>query len=364
MAAHDHAPSAGASPGGWRAFVAAFTVERLLLAGMLATIAAALLNPVFVTPFAVLLARMLAIAGALLVAYAAATAWPVPALPRWLTPLLAVALAAPLATFAVYLVSVEGDVAALLKSEPRMTGFVLVTVTVLAIAPLVTLVMLYRERDAQARNEALQFALQKSTLERQALDAQLKLLHAQIEPHFLFNTLANVQELVESGSPRAAPVLASLIAYLRAAVPTLNNEAATLGEEAALVRAYLALMHMRMPDRLSYAVDIPAALAQLEFPAMALLTLVENAVHHGIDPSEQGGRIDVSARLDPVSGRVTVGVVDTGMGIDAKAAAGTGLANLRARLAARYGPDAQLELAEQAPHGVRAEITLVPKAPA
>jgi signal transduction histidine kinase len=191
-------------------------------------------------------------------------------------------------------------------------------------------------------------ALQAETL------ARLSLLQAQIEPHFLFNTLANVQELVESGSTQAAPVLKSLIAYLRAAMPQLASDA-TLATEASLVRAYLELMHLRMPDRLAFSIDIPSTLARLRFPSMALLTLVENAICHGIDPAEQGGRIDVRAeRL--ASGEVRVSVVDTGGGLLDTATPGTGLANLRERLQAFYGNEARLELAENTPHGVNATI--------
>jgi sensor histidine kinase YesM len=143
-----------------------------------------------------------------------------------------------------------------------------------------------REREAQARSRELQFALERSRLEKQAVDARLALLQAQIEPHFLFNTLANVQALVEAGSPRAAEVLKSLIAYLRAALPRLHDGPATLAQELALVRAYLELMQMRMPDRLQFSIDADASLQQRPFPPMALLTLVENAVRHGIDPLE------------------------------------------------------------------------------
>ena len=175
----------------------------------------------------------------------------------------------------------------------------------LLIAPLFALGAIYRERDAQMRADAARPSqLERSTLEREALDARLKLLQAQIEPHFLFNTLANIQALVESGSPQAAPVLKSLIAYLRAAMPRLAAGASTLANEVALVRSYLELMQMRMPDRLQFSIDVPADIAGREFLPMSVLTLVENAVRHGIDPSEKGGRIDVSARherrrLDP-----------------------------------------------------------------
>jgi len=237
-------------------------------------------------------------------------------------------------------------------------GFVLITVTVLIIAPALALGALYRERDAQARSERLSFELERSTLEKQALDAQLRVLHAQIEPHFLFNTLANVQALVESGSAQAAPVLKSLIAYLRAAMPQLDADHATLGSEAQLVRAYLELMHMRMPDRLRYEVDIAPEFTHERFPSMALLTLVENAVQHGIDPSEEGGRIEVRAVRDGALLRVAV--IDSGVGMDETAVPGTGLANLRARLKAFYGADAGLDLSDASPHGLRAVVSFRP----
>lgn len=217
---------------------------------------------------------------------------------------------------------------------------------------------LYRERDAQANSQALQFALERATLERQAADSQLRVLQSQIEPHFLFNTLANVQALVESGSPRAAPVLGSLIAYLRAAMPQLHQGAPTLGQEEALVRSYLELMQMRMPDRLTFSMEIEPALRGLRLPPMTLLTLVENAVRHGIDPSEAGGCIEVGARRNAMAGTVALWVRDTGRGIDESQAPGTGLANLRERLLAAHGSAAVLALHGVEPHGVRAEITI------
>ena len=217
-----------------------------------------------------------------------------------------------------------------------------------------------RERLAQSRAQVLQLELEHSRLEKQALDARLALLQAQIEPHFLFNTLANVQALVEDNSPRAADVLKSLIAYLRAAMPRLQGGTPTLGDEVALVRAYLELMQMRMPDRLQFSVAIAPEHLWRRLPPLTLLTLVENAVRHGIDPSEQGGCIDIGAGLDDASGALHLWVADTGQGLDPRAAAGTGLANLRARLQGFFGPQAGLLLSETAPHGVRAELVLPP----
>jgi signal transduction histidine kinase len=337
-------------------WAAALTVRRVAIVLLLSLLAAALLNPIFIPPFPIVLGRTLVVGTVLLLAFTAASLWEKPWLPRWLVQVLAVALAAPVATFLVYLFAVGGDVTELVGHEGRISGFVSISMTAVVIGIVVTLGALYRERDAQARAAGLQFALEKSTLERQALDAKLTRLHAQIEPHFLFNTLANVQALVESGSERAAPVLRHLIAYLRAAMPSLNDAEATIGGEAGLVRAYLELMHLRMPDRMSFAVTIAPELRGLRFPTMALLTLVENAVRHGIDPSEEGGSIEVGGRLDGTT--VVLWVQDSGVGMSETAAPGTGLTNLRARLQAFYGPDARLDLLEVAPHGLRAEIVL------
>jgi LytS/YehU family sensor histidine kinase len=206
-----------------------------------------------------------------------------------------------------------------------------------------------------ARSQALAFELERSELERKALDARLRLLQAQVEPHFLFNTLANVRELVDSGSPQASMVLGSLIAYLRAAVPRLHEPATTLGQELELVRAYLEVMHMRMPDRMQYVLHVDEATLALHCPPMTLLTLVENAVRHGIDPSEDGGRIEV--RVIEHDGRCRAQVVDTGVGLrHSGAGLGTGLSTLRERLQLTFGDSVELRLGALVPHGVNAEL--------
>jgi signal transduction histidine kinase len=345
----------------WRVIVGALTWRRVVVAGLLAVVVATILSPHFVTPFSVLLGRMIFIAALLLLVFSVAGAWQSRRLPGWLVQVIAVALAAPFATLLAYLPSVDGDLRAMLTHESLIMGFIDITASVLLIAPLLALGSLYRERDAQARSAQLAFELERSTLEKEALDARLKLLQAQIEPHFLFNTLANVQELVESGSAQAAPVLKSLIAYLRAAMPKLHAGATTLGAEVALVRAYLELMRMRMPDRLSFTIDVPDAIGAVEFLPMSVLTLVENAVRHGIDPSEGGGRIDVRARREPGSAAIRVVVADNGAGMCESALKGTGLVNLESRLRGHFGSNARLELHEAAPHGLSAEIVFVPQ---
>jgi LytS/YehU family sensor histidine kinase len=182
------------------------------------------------------------------------------------------------------------------------------------------------------------------------------LLQAQVQPHFLFNTLANVRALVNTGSPRASAVLDSLIDYLRAAVPRLDEPACTLAQEVQLVRAYLELMQMRLPDRLQFSLDVDEAALTLRCPPLTLLTLVENAVRHGIDPAEDGGRIDVAVRVR--EGRCCIGVWDSGVGLRGSGPdrTGTGLAGLRERLQLSFGPQAHLRILEREPRGVRAEI--------
>jgi LytS/YehU family sensor histidine kinase len=300
----------------------------------------------------------------LLFAFTLAGAWQQTVLPRWVAQVLAITLGAVLSPLIVQLLAAGGDFSAFIGSRPHVRGYVLVTLSGALVGTLFGLGALYRERDAQVRAQALQFALERETLQRQAADVRLQLMTAQIEPHFLLNTLANVQQLVESGSPRAAPVFRSLIAYLRAAMPQLHQAApATLGDEERLVRAYLELMLMRMPDRLAFTVEIEPALRTLPFPQMGLLTLVENAIRHGIDPSCDAGRIDVGAKREAGGAGVHLWVVDTGAGLSAQSAgSGTGLRNLRERLQAFFGPAARVELSEQSPHGVRADIRVTPHA--
>jgi LytS/YehU family sensor histidine kinase len=185
----------------------------------------------------------------------------------------------------------------------------------------------------------------------------LHLLQAQVAPHFLFNTLANVQALVDAGSPHASTVLRSLIAYLRAAVPLLHEPAATIERELQLVRPYLELMQMRMPDRLQYAMNVDPSALVVRCPPMTLLTLVENAVRHGIDPSEEGGRIDIA--IERVGERCVVRVTDTGAGLKAPDdGLGTGLTTLRERLRLIFGDAAQLRLTSGAPRGVIVEVEM------
>jgi len=275
-------------------------------------------------------------------------------LARWALQVWGVFVSVPIGAWLAYALTTGGH-PHLLADRARLTGFAELCFIGGLLAPWIALTALLRQREAFARDQALGFQLERSELERQALDARLRLLQAQVQPHFLFNTLANVRALVRAGSPQAPAVLDSLIAYLRAAVPHLDATSTTLAQELQLVRAYLELMHMRMPDRLQYAIHAAPGTDDLRCPPMTLMTLVENAVRHGIDPGEEGGRIEVAVTLH--GARCVARVVDTGVGLHAGGGGlGTGLATLRERLQLAFGGDARLDVTGLVPHGVAAEI--------
>lgn len=207
---------------------------------------------------------------------------------------------------------------------------------------------------AQAEAEKARTA----AIEKQALQAQLQLLQAQIEPHMLFNTLANLQGLIAIDAPRAQRMLDQLIQYLRATLLSSRAATTTLAQEFSLMDAYLGLMSVRMGTRLTYALHLPQALRETPVPPMLLQPLVENAIRHGVEPKIEGGRIEVHALQE---GRLLkLSVADTGLGLDAGSEPGTqvGLANVRERLQALYGAAATLRLTPNAPTGTLAQLVL------
>jgi LytS/YehU family sensor histidine kinase len=239
----------------------------------------------------------------------------------------------------------------------RLSGWLLLTYAGLLVAPWTALAAIVRQKEAFARHQMLAFALERSELERQALDARLHLLQAQVTPHFLFNTLANLQALVDAGAPNASTLLRSLIEYLRAAVPLLDEPVATIERELQLVRPYLELMQMRMPDRLEYAMNVDPSALKVRCPPSTLLTLVENAVRHGIDPSEEGGRIEIDVKR--VGERCAIRVTDTGAGLRTSTnGLGTGLTTLRGRLRLIFGDAAHLSVMSGDPSGVEVALDM------
>jgi sensor histidine kinase YesM len=330
-------------------------VRVVLLASVLLSLP---MLPGWLGSYTVLYGRMIFVGLALLLAFALFEHRP-KRLPKWIArwalQVFTVAFTVPFAVATAYWLTTLGDDPAWFHNKERLSGFASLTILGLLVSPWIAVSALLRQIKDEAQKQALAFELERSEYERKALDARLRLLQAQVEPHFLFNTLANVRELVDSKSPQASSVLGSLIAYLRAAVPRLHEPATTLGQELELVRAYLEVMHMRIPDRLQFTLDADDAVGPLFCPPMTLLTLVENAVRHGIDPSEEGGRIDVRVRLQ--DGRCRAEVVDTGVGLQATSGGlGTGLSTLRERLQLTFGDSAQLRLSAIEPHGLRAEV--------
>ena len=201
--------------------------------------------------------------------------------------------------------------------------------------------------------------------ENQATEARLRLLQAQIEPHFLFNTLANVVSLMDDDTARAKAMLETFVDYLRASLHGFGHGAHTLGDEIDLVEAYMRIVKMRMADRLRYEIDVPVELRSRALPPLTLQPLVENAIVHGLEPQIRGGTIRIGAALD--RGSLVLTVEDDGAGLDNAAGAtrparagssGTALSNIRERLQQAHGSEAMLRLDAVAPHGVRARLDL------
>lgn len=231
----------------------------------------------------------------------------------------------------------------------------------LAAAPCYLLFLMGAHRTAlkwQSLMDAANERAHAAETARQLAEARLALLQAQIEPHFLFNTLATVQYLVKSDPVAADFLLSQLTRYLRLAMPSMRQLSSTLGREFELTEAYLQITKLRMGGRLEVGVDLPAALAAAEFPSMVLQTLVENAIKHGVEPKPGPVRIRVFARQ--VGGELHVGVQDDGVGLGGAQTqgSGTGLQNIRERLQGIHGARAKLYVAGLADGGVLASVTL------
>ncbi len=244
----------------------------------------------------------------------------------------------------------------------------------LSVAIAASMVFYGRERLRHARTRVESEGWRALAAERSAAHAQLQALRAQVEPHFLFNTLANVSALIDRDPAAARALVDELARHLRATLHHARAETTTLGEELDVTASLLAIMKRRLGDRLQWRFDVPDALRAATVPPMLVQPLVENAVKHGIEPAAGGGTIEVRAR-GGADGGVVVEVADTGLGIDARGRGpgagapargdgGTGLANLAERLRAIYGPQARVSLHENAPRGTVARLVLPARGPA
>ena len=261
----------------------------------------------------------------------------------------------------------EGD-------EPRVSRQVITFRGLLGDLGGVVLVMLFaylaaskivvrKVAQADAKVRTAVNAAEREAMERQLVQARLQVLQAQVEPHFLFNTLAAVDYLIETEPPRASQMQKALITYLRGALPQMRIESSTLGREMRLIRSYLDLMKMRIEDRLEVVIAVPGALENAEFPPMMLQSLVENAVKHGIEPMTEGGRISVCAGSTP--SQLWVEVSDTGVGLPdgdlmdgPTSGTGLGLQNIRERLSVLYPAHSRLTLRSDPATGTKVKITI------
>ncbi|TFW01181.1 sensor histidine kinase [Oxalobacteraceae bacterium OM1] len=221
-----------------------------------------------------------------------------------------------------------------------------------------TRVLIGGKKRAEARATEANATAEREALQRQVAEAKVQMMQAQVEPHFLFNTLGSVEYLIETDPPRAAAMQRTLIQYLRAVLPQMRETPSTtkLGREADMVRAYLDLLKMRMEERLNVDFNIPEGLRSASFPPMMLQSLVENSIKHGLEPKAEGGTMRVFAEVAHNKLRVTV--ADNGLGFGAVESNGTGLGlqNIRERLSLLFGNQAQLIIVPNSPSGVCATI--------
>jgi signal transduction histidine kinase len=224
-----------------------------------------------------------------------------------------------------------------------------------------------KQLTAQAEAAQATEVAESEQLKRQVVEARMAAMQAQVEPHFLFNTLASIDHLIETDPPRASQMQKNLIALLRASMPTMREAASNgaprdLGREMAMIRPYLEILKVRMEERLATRIEVPDGLLSAEFPPMMIQSLVENAIKHGLEPKPEGGELSIKAEI--LHGKLAVTVADTGLGFGKAATAGTGvgLANIRERLALLYGSAATLTVAENPPGGTVVTVTVPYKA--
>jgi signal transduction histidine kinase len=256
-----------------------------------------------------------------------------------------------------WLLGMGGGVQSSPIASPKAAGLMLFTFTA---AAGVSLFFYTRAKIVRLEAVAAQERARAALVEKQALQAQLQMLQAQIEPHMLFNTLANLQGLIGFDPDRAQLLLDQLIQYLRATLSASRSATTTLAKEFSLMEAYLGLMSVRMGERLSYTLDLPQHLRQLPLPPMLLQPLVENAIQHGLEPKIDGGHIAV--RATEQDGQLLLAVCDTGLGLDhpggSSPGTGLGLANIRERLTVLYGAQAAFTLAPGDAAGTVAQLRL------
>lgn len=251
----------------------------------------------------------------------------------------------------------EGELEMLLRRYPDIVARTFGVLMI--IAGVVTSLFLVRDRTRRMEMAYHAERAKNAEQEKLLVEAQLKMLQAQIEPHFLFNTLANVQSLIDLSPPEAKRMLGHFNDYLRASLTRSRDAHGTVLQEVQLLSAYLSILQIRMGDRLRFRIDCPQELEQLELAPMLLQPLVENAVRHGLEPKVEGGT--VSVRFERIGERLHIRVADDGLGLPPQGCGdGVGLANIRARLGTLYGGDARFVLEASTGVTVTLDIPLRP----
>jgi signal transduction histidine kinase len=285
--------------------------------------------------------------------------FPTPGRAQYVAAFVGVTIATTLAILATFLWSL-GATLGMDKPDWSLGGFLLALASNVIqcgiLGLVITAAWLYTRIETDHAAAVAQCAVDSARMDEQAAEARLQMLEAQIEPHFLFNTLAHVKRLYDTEREAGARMLDNLMAYLAVALPQMRATESTLGRELDHARAYLEIQQIRMGRRLAFGIDVAGPLRAARLPPLMLLTLVENAIKHGLTPQVGGGRVDIRAAVE--GGQLRVEVADTGQGFTKSGGGGTGLANIRARLATQFGTNASLALALNAPGGVVATISL------
>lgn len=247
-----------------------------------------------------------------------------------------------------------GSIAAGLSISLFEQRFIPVMILGIMFGSIISYFFSYRERISRSEALIQEERIKRLANEKEMAETSLRLLQAQIEPHFLFNTLSNILSLLDADLENGKSMLADFIHYLRTALPKTRGEATTLGQEMEMIQAYLNIFKVRMGGRLRYRLDIPESMKDLPFPPMLIQPLVENAIRHGLEPKIGGGELVI--RGQDRQDVIRLEVSDTGLGLNEHGSSGIGLSNIRERLQSLYGTKGRLILEENRPSGLKATI--------
>jgi sensor histidine kinase YesM len=247
-----------------------------------------------------------------------------------------------------------GSLAVGLSVSPFEQRFIPVMILGIMFGSIISYFFSYRERVSRSEALVQEERIKRLANEKEMAETSLRLLQAQIEPHFLFNTLSNILSLLDADLEKGKSMLADFIHYLRTALPRTRGEATTIGQEMEMIQAYLNIFKVRMGERLHYRIDIPESMKDFPFPPMLVQPLVENAIMHGLEPKIGGGELVI--RGHNKEDVIRLEISDTGLGLSEHGSSGMGLANIRERLQSLYGAKGRLILEENRPSGLKATI--------